>query len=94
MRSAPRPGTARTCRTSEHTRYVRHLLELLGNCMDAFTGAMLNLKKQTATVQYKVGSERDALLNSTSAQILKTWTPTSSSASARDRWCKKSGAEP
>ena len=49
----------------EHTRYVRHLLEVLGNCMDAFTGAMLDLKKQTATVQYKVGSERDALLNST-----------------------------
>ena len=35
----------------EHTRYVRHLLGALGNYMDTFTGAVLDLKKQTATVQ-------------------------------------------
>ena len=76
----------------EHTRYVRHLLELLGNCR-TFTGAMLDLKKQTATVQYKVGSERDALLNSTQRTDFEDVDANILQRQRKDRWCKnRSGA--
>ncbi|MEC7140241.1 MAG: NACHT domain-containing protein, partial [Pseudomonadota bacterium] len=49
---------------SEHTRFVRHLVETLGKHVDAFSGVTMDLETQTVTLQYKQGSERDALLGS------------------------------
>ena len=50
---------------NEHTRYVRFVQDRYGVLLDAFSGAKLDLMTQSATLQYKTGTERVELLGAT-----------------------------
>ena len=47
---------------AEHTRFVRHVQDKLGTHLDAFSGTIMDLRAQMATIQYKEDAERQALL--------------------------------
>ena len=60
--------------------------------VDAFSGVTMDLETQTVTLQYKQGSERDALLGSADRRTLTLSATIFSTASAKAQWLPRFGA--